>query len=332
MNSDTRWRHFRIGWFLIICAAVSGNLDALAQPVSSEGVLSVASWPDFDDRQVVRDLRNNNFFPSVDTLNVGYRYWVRNDRPNGELIIEWTPGTRGIYRGDLTSMAKIPASFRLIALDMVADVVVGDQVVDALVLQIDSLSLEPSPAVSRIDDGDIPWDRLFESRDEQKARAHLESGFQLRSMRVIRMAFRAERISDERSEGKVGVAEPDGVPGPGGPLEPADPAEPDWGSVVYVPDIQVWLDWTLGGAPYYVPIVAPRPLDPVEPRGDRGRGGLTSGDNGRPSYRGPRRDDDLAEFVEMIPFDETRGYVKKVLGNYGAYLSLYPRASEPIDD
>lgn len=30
------------------------------------------------------------------------------------------------------------------------------------------------------------------------------------------------------------------------------------------------------------------------------------------------------QFVDAIPFEETQGYVRKVLGNYAAYLSLYP--------
>ena len=29
-------------------------------------------------------------------------------------------------------------------------------------------------------------------------------------------------------------------------------------------------------------------------------------------------------FIQAIPFSETKGYVKKVLGNYAAYHSLYP--------
>ncbi|MEX2015536.1 MAG: transglycosylase SLT domain-containing protein [Candidatus Hydrogenedentales bacterium] len=33
---------------------------------------------------------------------------------------------------------------------------------------------------------------------------------------------------------------------------------------------------------------------------------------------------DMAKFIEQIPFDETRNYVKKVLRNYAAYHSLYP--------
>ncbi|HJP36382.1 MAG TPA: transglycosylase SLT domain-containing protein [Gammaproteobacteria bacterium] len=33
---------------------------------------------------------------------------------------------------------------------------------------------------------------------------------------------------------------------------------------------------------------------------------------------------DMAEFIERIPFPETRNYVKRVLGNYAAYHSLYP--------
>ena len=31
----------------------------------------------------------------------------------------------------------------------------------------------------------------------------------------------------------------------------------------------------------------------------------------------------LETFIESIPFEETRDYVKKVLANYAAYLSLY---------
>jgi len=31
----------------------------------------------------------------------------------------------------------------------------------------------------------------------------------------------------------------------------------------------------------------------------------------------------LDEFIETIPIDETRDYVKRVLGNYAAYHSLY---------
>lgn len=33
------------------------------------------------------------------------------------------------------------------------------------------------------------------------------------------------------------------------------------------------------------------------------------------------------EFVDMIPFEETAGYVRKVLGNYAAYRSIYPEVS-----
>jgi soluble lytic murein transglycosylase-like protein/TolA-binding protein len=34
------------------------------------------------------------------------------------------------------------------------------------------------------------------------------------------------------------------------------------------------------------------------------------------------------DFVEAIPFEETQGYVRKVLGNYAAYLSLYPSPAQ----
>jgi len=38
----------------------------------------------------------------------------------------------------------------------------------------------------------------------------------------------------------------------------------------------------------------------------------------------------LDQFVESIPYSETQGYVKRVLGNYAAYYSLYPSADEAV--
>lgn len=44
-------------------------------------------------------------------------------------------------------------------------------------------------------------------------------------------------------------------------------------------------------------------------------------------WRRRNRTRDLARFVDAIPFNETRHYVKKVLGNYAAYHSLYGAGS-----
>ncbi|NEP53710.1 MAG: lytic transglycosylase domain-containing protein, partial [Moorea sp. SIO3C2] len=42
---------------------------------------------------------------------------------------------------------------------------------------------------------------------------------------------------------------------------------------------------------------------------------------------------DLDEFVETIPFGETRNYVKQVLGNYWNYLRLYnPEVGQQLVD
>lgn len=44
-------------------------------------------------------------------------------------------------------------------------------------------------------------------------------------------------------------------------------------------------------------------------------------------WRRKNRTNDLSRFVDSIPFNETRHYVKKVLGNYAAYHSLYGAGS-----
>jgi len=42
---------------------------------------------------------------------------------------------------------------------------------------------------------------------------------------------------------------------------------------------------------------------------------------------------DLDEFVQRIPYDETRGYVEYVLGNYWNYLRLYsPQIQQQINN
>jgi soluble lytic murein transglycosylase len=45
-----------------------------------------------------------------------------------------------------------------------------------------------------------------------------------------------------------------------------------------------------------------------------------------------RPDEDVDEWVEMIPISETRDYVKRVLGSYGAYRLVYGEAAAPLDD
>jgi soluble lytic murein transglycosylase len=46
--------------------------------------------------------------------------------------------------------------------------------------------------------------------------------------------------------------------------------------------------------------------------------------------KGPRRVP-LDEFIERIPYDETRRYTKRVLSSYGAYHYLYAAARQPVD-
>jgi soluble lytic murein transglycosylase len=44
----------------------------------------------------------------------------------------------------------------------------------------------------------------------------------------------------------------------------------------------------------------------------------------------PHRGAELDEWVEWIPVEETRDYVKRVLGSYGAYRLLYGTDAAPV--
>jgi soluble lytic murein transglycosylase len=49
-----------------------------------------------------------------------------------------------------------------------------------------------------------------------------------------------------------------------------------------------------------------------------------AGENAVARWRGAAPGQELDEFVEEIPYDETRGYVKRVLRSYAAYRLLSP--------
>jgi hypothetical protein len=51
--------------------------------------------------------------------------------------------------------------------------------------------------------------------------------------------------------------------------------------------------------------------------------GYNAGEGGVDRWLRERGDLDLDEFIETIPFDETRGYTKRVLSSYLTYAWLY---------
>ncbi|HOV32312.1 MAG TPA: transglycosylase SLT domain-containing protein [Candidatus Hydrogenedens sp.] len=51
--------------------------------------------------------------------------------------------------------------------------------------------------------------------------------------------------------------------------------------------------------------------------------GYNAGPGNVDKWIGKKKYSDMDEFIENIPFTETRNYVKRVLGNYAAYLSIY---------
>jgi soluble lytic murein transglycosylase len=61
--------------------------------------------------------------------------------------------------------------------------------------------------------------------------------------------------------------------------------------------------------------------------------GYNAGEGGVDRWLRERGDVDLDEFIETIPFDETRGYTKRVLSSYLAYAWLYePKTPVPAID
>lgn len=212
--------------FLIVLLSVLGFQSSVAQLRDGAYMtVHLAKWPfvlyEAPSLEEDEPLYPYDLLAAIDTLTLGYAYAVEEDYPVLDFSLTWTPGPYGVYADERVRYDDLPGEVVIAAVDLRADVAVEGEVVADLVITLDSLVLGPSPEQFYVTERGIPWASLFTKTDADDARAYFASGFVLRNLEILRIAFASY------PEEEVARYEP---------LYPRDIG-------VYPPRISIWVDW-----------------------------------------------------------------------------------------
>lgn len=254
-------------WGAFVTVLVGALLPATAATAQEgTGVVHIVDWPAsaLEAGERLEPFTDVEVLPFLDTLALEYRYLVQDGRPAMTFALSWLPGEEGILDGERVPLEELPQDVRLIALDARADVFVEGIRADEMIISVDSLALGPAPYVYPFEAVGLDWASLFEDAGPDRARSFFRTGFELRNLRVLSVAFAAY---DEEGSRPVTV-----TPHPRPPSRTG----------VYVPDPDVWIIITGRNR---------RPPDisglPERPRGDAlGRGRVGSPRRSRGESRG----------------------------------------------
>lgn len=247
---------------------------ARAQTPFGQGILLVTDWPDDEIK------RNGGFdiLPYIDTLSIAYRYRQVESRPDLSIVLEWTPGTHAIYHGKRLPLRDIDGYPAIVGLELSADVISGGRRVAEFSLSVDSMIVEASPDIIRIDLPDLVWQNIFVDTPGDVAREIFDAGFELRNATIISAGFALFESGRRLAETEVAKGE-----GQGGNRPPhVGPRRPRNVSIYRHPghvDIGLDLFWLIGTRHRRIR------LSDDGPRENVGRGKL-SGDRRSRSDRG----------------------------------------------
>ena len=163
----------------------SPQLSGPAHAQQGHGLLLVENWPDEETRRTGRF----EILPFVDTLSMAYRYREVERRPELSLVLEWKAAREAIYKGRRVSVEKIEGHPALVGLELSADVFSAGSRVAEFVLVVDSMIVEASPDIIRIDLPHLEWENVFVSTPADVARQIFSAGFELRNPTVISAGF-----------------------------------------------------------------------------------------------------------------------------------------------
>lgn len=198
---EGRYFHVIVLAFFVSVAVFPQQEAAFAQDLpAGHGMVVLSNWPD----DPIRETTKFDILPFVDSLSLAYRYQVKEGRPELSIVMEWSAGTEAIYNGERTKMSELDGTPAIVGLDLSADVLSGGRVVAAFSLVVDSMIVEPSPDLIRIDLPDLSWDNVFVDTPASQAQEIFENGFELANPAIVRAGFAlfdgSEAIAGDRVE------------------------------------------------------------------------------------------------------------------------------------
>jgi hypothetical protein len=216
-------------------------LPAVAQEPAPRrsGTMMLADWPD-TLAATADDFESGAYqlLPRIEALTVEYRY---EGDPRGvdlSFVLTWAPGAEGLYDGRVQPYDQLPADIRMVAVELLADVVVDGRDVADMIVAVDSMALPSHPSVYAFEVADLSYDAIFLDTPADSARRYVEQGFTLRDLTVNQVAFSS--FGDDLLEDEPEVA------------RRAPPSYPRPPRSVYAPRTGIFVGWRIGPDPYYV--------------------------------------------------------------------------------
>jgi hypothetical protein len=240
---------------LVLVALWLAPPSAVAQndsPSRPGGTVTLTDWPDTlaaapDDAFETADYQ---LLPRIDALTLEYRYRGASDGVDLSFVLNWAPGTEGRYQGQVLPYDQLPFDLRMVAVELLADVIVDGRDVADMMVAVDSMALPAHPSVYAFEVSDLSYDAVFLDTPADSAQQYVAEGFELRNLTVNRIAFASFGDGSVQADPDVARTEP--APRPRPPRS------------VYVPRTSIFVGWRIGPTPYYV---GPgRPRRAVQPR------------------------------------------------------------------
>jgi hypothetical protein len=205
--------------------------------VSESGRAVLTDWPRSLSRLLDEMGRKAPYLlPKIDSLSIDYRYAAGDSTSRWAFAIEWTPGSRVLYEGDVLPRRRAPRGLRMVNVELRAEARADGEYVGDMIVAIDSMALAPSPSTYPFE-VTVDHSRVFLNTSAGTARQALRRGVTLHNLVVERMGFTAN--TGGRSGRKQDPDVQERRPGPR--TEPS----------IYTAT-RIIVGWRVGPRPYYV--------------------------------------------------------------------------------
>jgi hypothetical protein len=177
----------QISWSLLISGIVfstlisfvdvkAQDLDVKAYDLDIKGTTWIKDWPENpssrrqDESAPPLDYSRYDFLPFIDSLAIQYLFSLSSAASSVvsmHFAISWSAGLVGIVDGQKVGSGNIPPGFVIESIDLLMDVLVGDDSVAEFFLPLDTIGLGPSPSMTFVDIKDVSWSSVFMDTNEE---------------------------------------------------------------------------------------------------------------------------------------------------------------------
>lgn len=228
----------RIG-LIVLLALIAVPAIAQEPAPRRSGTVVLTDWPD-TLAAAADDFESKAYqlLPRIEALTMEYRYEGDPRGADLSFVLNWIPGAEGLYDGRVQPYNQLPADIRMVAVELIADVVVDGRDVADMMVAVDSMALPSHPSVYAFEIADLAYDAIFLDTPADSARRYVEQGFTLRDLTVNQVAFSSFEDNPAQDEPEVARREP--------PPYPRPPRS------VYTPRTSIFVGWRIGPDPYFV--------------------------------------------------------------------------------